>query len=172
MLPKSTGLLIVFAVLTVITAIWLYTYDAKLETAPAPMKIVSLELAWTPSTAGCIVDSWQRQNLVTVAQHSILIDYIFIFFYTATLVLAIFVFVGPPVSITSKLLTVAAIVAGLGDVIENIFMQQYIHDGTTNVMLFSLPASVKFALLSVIFISFMVVLYRNVREKLAKPGGG
>src|SRR5690349_2905859 len=127
MLLRKTGLLVIFAVLTVITAIWLYTYDAKLETASAPLKIVSLELAWTPSNASCVVDSWQQLDLIAIAQRSIVIDYAFVAFYTTTLVLMIFVFIGPPVNLINKLLIGAAIAAGLGDVVENIFMQRYLH---------------------------------------------
>lgn len=142
-------------VFMVASALWLLKYNDMLVTAEAPLKIVSLELAWSDEKAARVADSWSADQ-TTSALYSIYVDYLFIVAYTAFLVLCVLAAnVGTQLSSRTKVFIALSIVALVADTIENIFMTSFLNDVDTAAILFSLPATVKF--LCIVAVAFYLI---------------
>jgi len=142
-------ILLITAVTVLASGGWVNHYNAQLETDQAPLKIVSLELAWTKEQAHLVVDSWNEQ-MHDAALGGIYADYFFIVCYTVFLVLGAWYSARIPQHLKeTKALAVALVFAGLCDVVENIFRTQYLAGNEVPVWSFSLPASIKFLIIVV-----------------------
>lgn len=151
--PKGANinlLLVLALVLTVATAAGVEHYNACLANAVARFKIVSLELAWSHEIANAVVESWSKH--LHELRMSVYVDFFFIAAYGFGLFVlvkktALAVNADPNSTvwpIWTKIAAVFPFVAMAGDAIENIFMLLFINNRNISVVLFSLPASIKF----------------------------
>ena len=98
---------------------------AALITPASPSGIVSLELATSAGQTRSIVEHWKEHGLISKARQNILIDFLFIPFYTI-----LFYTLAGSISIRMKgaaanlgvLLAFFSVIAGLLDVLENFLM--------------------------------------------------
>ena len=136
--------IVVSFVFMVASALWLLKYNEKLATAAAPLKIVSLELAWSNEKATRVADSWSDDQ-TTSALYSIYVDYLFILAYTFFLIVCVLaVNDGLELAFRTRAFVALAIVALVTDTVENIFMTSFLNGRQTTAILFSFPATLKF----------------------------
>lgn len=158
-------LLIFSAIAAVIAGAWVMAYGNQLKTTSAPMGIVSLEMAWTTEAANCVAESWNNAGVTSAAIESINVDCVFIPFYTLFLVLAVWL-AAPSGNRWTRPTMALLILAGLCDVIENIFMKQFLAGALTSVVPFSLPATIKFTIIALAIGYIMVQVVKRYREKI------
>jgi hypothetical protein len=133
----------------------------ELRQSYAEQGIISLEFAHSAEKTTKVLDGWKADGLIPKANNNILIDFLFIPFYAMlfyTLSGSISVRLKGKASTLGVLLAFFSLIAGLCDVIENIFMLVSIHafynDLTT--MLTAGFAGLKFLLL-VLALLYIVV---------------
>lgn len=134
--------------------------------------IVSLEFAFTAEKTAAVVEGWKAEGLYQKANNNILIDFLFIPFYSIlfyTLAGSISVRLTGKASTLGVLLAFFSLIAGFFDVIENILMLASMHifsiDLTT--MLTAVLAALKFlllalALLYIIFFGLGVIMRKKL----------
>jgi hypothetical protein len=167
---RNQYLLLIFLFLaTVFSGASVTIFNAKLATPGSPLKIVSLELAWSDLNANCVADSWNSE-LTEIAIHSIDLDFVFAFFYTLFLAIAVYIANSSVGKVSSKAKTfilISVFVAGICDAIENFYMKSFLQGRGVSAASFSLPATVKFVLLLGIVIYLAYVLHLRFRTRLA-----
>jgi hypothetical protein len=145
----------------------------ELRQSYAEQGIVSLEFAYSAEKTSTVLAGWKADGLVPTANINILIDFLFIPFYAMlfyTLTGSISVRLTGKASTLGVLLAFFSLIAGLCDVIENIFMLISIHgfynDLTT--MVTAGFAGIKFLLLALALL-YIIVLGLGVimRRKLS-----
>lgn len=136
--------------------IWLRIQGGPLQQSYAPQGIVSLELANTKEKAIRITSSWEQGGMVPVATKNILIDFIFIPFYSLllyTLTGSIAVRLHGMVAQVGMLLSLFSMIAGMLDGMENILMLLslggWVYDLST--LITTILAGTKFFLLLLAF---------------------
>jgi hypothetical protein len=152
-------------VLMVASAMWLLKYNRELLTAEAPLKIVSLELAWSNQKATRVADSWSVDQ-TTSALYSIYVDYLFILAYTLFLMVCVLAAnIDPQLTFRTKVFLTLAAGALLTDVIENIFMTSFLNERQTPAILFSFPATLKFLCIVVValYLIYMIMTFFKKR---------
>jgi hypothetical protein len=165
-------LLFLFAGTVVMIAVMRW-HGAPLITPVSKTGIVSLELAKTKDTASLIIDAWQKKegNVVQQAITNTYIDFIFLLFYSLFLYALCF-FISTKqktrAATISRTLAIAALTAGLCDVLENYFMLQMLEHSVTEAYAFLswLFATIKFALLILVIVWCLVnahVVFRGNR---------
>jgi hypothetical protein len=133
-------------VLMVLAAHWVSSSNEKLMTHRAPNKIVSLELAWKDFKANGIVESWEKISQSETAIHSIQQDFFFIITYSLFLLCCVLAVNGPKdFNPWSRIFMACILLAFASDNLENIFMLRLLTHHPTPAILFSLPATIKFA---------------------------
>jgi len=101
---------------------------ASLKTAATPLGILDLEFAYNTAKASAVINTWAIVNHIdniTAAKANTYLDFLFLFFYSAFLFLAckkIALYIKGPVGRAGNLIAVAALAAGLLDVLENLGM--------------------------------------------------
>ncbi|WP_375413478.1 hypothetical protein [uncultured Bradyrhizobium sp.] len=151
---------------------WLLSHNGEaLKTADAPMRVVSLELAWHTEVAQRIVNSWK--NVHPVPQ--ILWDFLFIVAY-AYLVFAFGITAAryanyrnrPVLARFAGYAALAALFAGACDIVENFGLLWMIGMDARQPVPFitSLFAALKFLLISAAFVvSLVTLLWPDCQEK-------
>lgn len=120
---------------------------------PSPLGIVSLETAKTEHHTREIITEWNQLNLVDTAKRNVMLDFLFIPFYSLlfyTICGSISVRLTGTVSKLGILLAFSSLIAGLLDVLENFCMLLSLHSHYSNIIswLTFVFASLKFFLLS------------------------
>jgi hypothetical protein len=115
----------------ILTAGWIafMRYETKPFTSE---EIVRFEFAGTPEHASEIIKDWNEREWVPLAIHSLYLDFIFIFLYTATLALGCLTFP----SLTGKINLINwgmklyrfSLYAGLADFFENLCLLEVLYD--------------------------------------------
>ena len=160
--------LFLFTLLMVVVMRW---HGAPLYTEAAPMGIVSLELARTTNVSNTIISSWQ-QAPNAVLQRAIVntwIDFVFIIAYSLFLFSCCVMLAHRQRGIShqlSKLMALAALTAGLCDVVENACLLQQLETDVSALLSWCtwLLASIKFLLLALVVlwcIAVRVMLWSN-----------
>lgn len=127
-------------------------HGAPLITPLSEAGIISLELAKTEEAANIILNQWKTDAVVQQAITNTWIDFVFLLFY-ALFLYAYCVYISkqqvPWAATVSRILAIAALVAGLCDVIENYFLLQMLQQSVTASYAFLswLFAMIKFGLL-------------------------
>jgi hypothetical protein len=125
--PLFSKLLLASLVLMVAWVIFM-----KYETLPfTSEEIMRFEFAGTPDDVSFILDDWNKKEWVPLAKHSIYLDFIFIFLYTASLALGC---LTVP-SLTGKINLInwgmkfyrLSFLAGLADFLENLCMLEILY---------------------------------------------
>lgn len=142
--------------------------DTQLALPQAPHRIVSLELAWTPAQAHIVRQAWEEQHLTKTAIASIIRDYTFIIGYSLFLALLVFATGSYQVTTTTRVVAGMAVLAGSCDIVENVFMTQFLQGNSINILFISIPAALKFSLLLVVIglcaTRLLIHLVRRVRQ--------
>jgi hypothetical protein len=134
--------------------------------------IVSLEFAYTAEKTAVVVEGWKAGGLHQKASNNILIDFLFIPFYSIlfyTLAGSISVRLAGKASSLGVLLAFFSLVAGVFDVIENMLMLTSMHLFSSDLtsMITTILASLKFlllalALLYIIFFGLVVIMRKKM----------
>ncbi len=145
-------------------------HGAPLITPVSKAGIVSLELAKTTEQSTIIIDQWKKAQVVEQAISNTYIDFGFILFYALFLYAFCFYISTkqqPWAASISRTLAVAALTAGLCDVIENYFMLQLLEGTITSTYAFLswLFASIKFVLLMLTILWSLGNLHVLFRKK-------
>jgi hypothetical protein len=162
--------------LTLLTGSMMRKSGGCLTTANAKFGIVSFELAFTHETASTIKIEWLTLQcgdmpVMWSAKSNIFKDNFFIIAYTLLFSVSV-ALVSRKDFAYSRLFVVAAILAGMLDAIENIFMLQYLDGNEIHPMLFGIAASLKFTILTFLFLYVVFAIARRLYEKFARPVAG
>ncbi len=117
--------IIIFLLLATVCFFLLLRYQGRLENKTSPLGIVSLEFAGSPAQVKEIRAGWKAENKLQRARNNILLDFLFIPFYSMlfyTLCGSISVRSRGFVAKAGVMLAFGALVAGLLDFFENILM--------------------------------------------------
>lgn len=166
----------IILVLINLVMIWIMTNTGNpLKTGTTALGILNLELAFDKNITNTIIQYWNQQQLISIAKKNTYYDFIFLWTYTA-----LFYFLCRQTAKQfrinsfswkmSFLLSSAAIIAGLMDILENIGMlfslSGYISQGTT---LFTFSASIfKWCLVAGIIAWLIIASFLLVFRWLAK----
>jgi hypothetical protein len=147
----------VWLTVALLTGAWVnssLTDIGEKSTSLSVLDVLALETAWTEERAKKLVSEWDEDEK-SAMMASVNRDYWFIPAYCILFLLLLTV--KNKVVIRWKkqkrewqvrrLLVVLVIVAALLDLIENVFMTRYLESGYGSVILFSLPATIKFCIL-------------------------
>ena len=169
----NRNIIIALLVGTVVMFVILRWQGKSLEIAEhSPAGIVSLELSATPAVAGQVLNAWDGPN-IQVARRNILLEFIFIFFYSwfyYTLCGNIAVRQDQGWSRVGVLLAIGSMVAALFNVFENILMLFTLRGAYTSFSLLATTtfASLKFFLLALATVYVMfggwILLMRRLRR--------
>lgn len=134
--------------------------------------IISLEFAYTSEKTQSVVNGWKADGLRQKANNNILIDFLFIPFYSIlfyTLAGSISVRLTGKASTLGVLLAFFSVIAGFFDVTENILMlaSMHIFSSDLTAMLTAFFAALKFlllvlALLYIIFFGLGVIMRKKL----------
>lgn len=134
--------------------------------------IISLEFAYTSEKTQSVVNGWKTEGLHQKANNNIIIDFLFIPFYSIlfyTLAGSISVRLTGKPSTLGVLLAFFSLIAGFFDVIENILMlaSMHIFSSDLTAMLTAFFAALKFlllalALLYIIFFGLGVIMRKKL----------
>ncbi|MBL0743434.1 patatin-like phospholipase family protein [Chryseolinea lacunae] len=163
---------------------WITSYNDKLVTTDAPLKIVSLQWTWNAEKAHAIVQSWKEKDVIAIALHSISIDYLFIVAYTLLLMCCVLARNRVPkpaplqnsagrsadastesphqpefylTTATKFFITLCMVAAGC-DAIENVFTTRFILTENVNPVFFALPALIKYVSLGLVAIHLVLFI--------------
>jgi tetrahydromethanopterin S-methyltransferase subunit C len=145
-------------------------HGAPLITPVSKAGIVSLELAKTTEQASIILNQWKMDAVVQQAITNTYIDLVFLIFYSFFLYAFCF-FISykqqPPAAAVSRTLGLAALSAGLCDVIENYCMLQLLQESVTGTYAYLswLFAVIKFGLLLLVIVWCVLNLHAAFRRK-------
>jgi hypothetical protein len=173
----NNTLKIVLLIIITVVMIWVMNKSGNpLKTATTPLGILNLELALTKNETSEIVQQWNQQQLIPVAQKNTYYDFIFLISYGA-----LFYFLCRQTAKqfrintfprkVSYLLAYAAILAGIMDILENSGMLLSLsgHIGNS-ITLFTFTASlIKWSLvagcISWLIIAVFIILFRRFSGK-------
>jgi hypothetical protein len=149
----------------------LLRFQGRLDDPQSPLQIVSLELANTEQRVADIVTAWTNAGLIGRARSNILIDFLFIPFYSLlfyTLCGSISVRMQGFAAKMGVMLAFCSLVAGLFDVFENILMLFSLHGHFSNLSAWctSFFATSKFLLLLVCLLYVVPLGFRILLLKL------
>jgi hypothetical protein len=167
---KPNRLLLFLFVGTIIMIVVMRWHGAPLITPVSNAGIVSLELAKTTEQSNVIINQWKQNNIINHSITNTYIDFIFIIFYSLFLYSYCF-FISfkqkPWAATISRTLAIAALTAGLCDVVENYFMLQMLEQSVTASYTFLswLFAIIKFGLLIAVILWSLLNLYVLFRKK-------
>jgi len=164
--------IILFLLAATLGLFLLLRVQGKLETPASPLGILSMEFATQPHRVTEIKTAWDAEGMTGRAKNNIWIDFLFIPFYAMlfyTLCGSISVRMqGFPAKL-GIFLAFGALVAGLLDVLENIFMLFALqgHYGGFSALATSLLAGAKFLLLALAALYVVPLGLRLLVMKLA-----
>jgi hypothetical protein len=156
---KQIFILIIAATGTLLLATLMKDQGAPLVTCNTPQGILNLEFAATPTSANAVVSEWQvapcsnGRSLVTTAVANTKLDFVFIAFYVLFFYMTSLILGQSLPGIVGKLglwLRWASVLAGLLDVVENLFMFKTLGGNITSMGTFAtaICAKIKFGLLA------------------------
>jgi hypothetical protein len=119
---------LVASVLLTIAWVWFMRYEVKPFSSE---EIVRFEFAGTPENVSNILNEWSQKDWIPLAKHSIYLDFIFIFLYTASLALGCLTIPA----LTGKInlmnwgmrLYRFSLYAGLADFLENLCLLEILY---------------------------------------------
>ncbi|MBX9784761.1 MAG: hypothetical protein K2X48_15845 [Chitinophagaceae bacterium] len=167
---KAKLLLLILFLGTVAMIAVMRWHGAPLITPVSKAGIVSLELAKSTEQATIIINQWQQNNLIQQAINNTYIDFVFIIFYALFLYAYCFyisIKQQPWAGAISRTLALAALTAGLCDVIENYCMLQMLQGSVTSAHAFLswLFAVIKFGLLMAVILWSLLNLHVLFRKR-------
>lgn len=115
-------LLPVFFVGTIVMMLVMARTGTPLKTPATPLGILDLEFAYNTAKTRAVINAWLPSRNMDVARSNTYLDFIFLFFYSGFLFLAckrIGQVIKGPVGRVGNMIAIAALVAGLLDVLEN-----------------------------------------------------
>jgi hypothetical protein len=167
---KPKLLLLLLFVGTIIMMAVMRWHGAPLITPVSKAGIVSLEVAKTIEQSNIIINQWKKDDVIQQAITNTYIDFVFLIFYALFLYTYCF-FISfkqkPWAATVSRTLALAALAAGLCDVIENYFMLQMLEGAVTPTFAFLswLFAVIKFGLLVAVIVWSLCNLHVLFRKK-------
>jgi tetrahydromethanopterin S-methyltransferase subunit C len=167
---KPKAFLLILFIGTIVMIAVMRWHGAPLITPVSKAGIVSLELAKTTEQSTIIINEWKQKNLIHQAITNTYIDFAFIIFYAFFLYTFCF-FISlkqkPWAATISRTLAIAALTAGLCDVIENYFMLQMLEQSVTATYAFLswLFAFIKFVLLAATVVWILMNLHILFRKR-------
>lgn len=170
---KPVRLLFLLFAGTVVMIAVMRWHGAPLITSVSKAGIVSLEIAKTKEHADVIINTWASVSSINVIQHAITntyIDFVFIIFYALFLYTYCYFISFKQkkwAATLSRTLALAALIAGMCDVIENYFMLQMLQQSVTATYAFLswLFAVIKFGLLLAAILWSLFNLHVLFRKK-------
>ena len=171
---KPKLLLFTLFIGTVAMIVVMRMHGAVLITPVSKAGIVSLELAKTGKQASEIINVWKYleppPNLIQQAITNTYIDFLFLLFYSLFLYAVCWSYSlrqQAPWASLSRILAMAALLAGLCDVIENYFMLQMLEQQVTETRAYLswLFAAIKFMLLIPVVLWSLICLPLLFRRK-------
>ena len=173
-------LLWLLLVLAILVALWPWVsmrkIDSRLTENPPNNGIVAFELACSADSAQKIIDGWGPE-LSILAGRSIKIDFIFIpayvlLFFSITMLFTFLV--APSLARIMRAIALIPIVSGLCDVTENIFLLLILKTSHAIPAHYPLVAStcatIKFSILGLVVLSWIVMLAAWLVGKVRKAG--
>lgn len=156
---KQIFILIIAVAGTLLLATMMKDQGAPLVTCNTPQGILNLEFAATPTAAGAVVAEWQAsrcndgRTLVATAVANTKLDFVFIAFYVLFFYMTSFILGQSLPGFAGKLglwLRWGSVLAGLLDVVENLFMFKTLQSNITGMGTYAtaLCAKIKFGLLA------------------------
>lgn len=147
---------------------WVNSADSKLKTPKAHLRIYSLEIAWSKTRANEIKKLWaekkvkEEKTLIDTAIKSIYRDYLLVPAYCMFLALIVLTLNGGvSLSHKTRIFLLFIFLAGVSDIVENIFMTAFLHGQDTPIFLFSLPASLK----TILLLTVLAYIIWSIRDK-------
>lgn len=145
-------------------------HGAPLITPVSKAGIVSLEIAKTTEQVNVILNQWQKDGIIQQAITNTWIDFVFLLFYALFLYAYCFFISNkqqPWAATVSRTLGLAALAAGLCDVMENYCMLQLLQESVTGTYAFLswLFAVIKFGLLAAVIVWSLLNLHVAFRRK-------
>jgi hypothetical protein len=171
-------LLLLSIVIAIVPSITMRKIDARLMENPPNNGIVAFELAGSADHARGIIDGWGPE-LSILARKSITVDFVFIpgyalLFFSITMFVSL-LFTGAPRTWIRRA-AFLPIVSGLADVVENIFLLLVLkspHDiPDLYPRIAAWCATVKFALLAVVVVLWVIALLAWLVKRLVKRAPG
>lgn len=158
---------------TVAMIVMLQIQGKDLSTPQTPLSIVNLELAKTPEEAQAVLAAWKpdaSSNLIAVAHTNVLLDFIFIPFYSLFLFAAcrkIRYHSTKWQKMTGKNFAYGALIAGGFDIVENTFMLQTLHNnyGLFSTFITFVCAAAKFLLAGMALLYVLLGIKRLFRSR-------
>ncbi|MEQ9592927.1 MAG: hypothetical protein RLN86_10025 [Cyclobacteriaceae bacterium] len=134
-----------------------------LKTDVTPLAILDIEFAFEQARANIIRDTWSKitckyGTALKAAQINIAWDFLFIVAYVIFFIVLILLLVPLKARFWRGLMIYMAVLAGLLDVLENIFMYLFLRGADLSSLLFSIPATMKFASVFVLVSSLVAFL--------------
>jgi hypothetical protein len=158
---------------TLLTATWVnssLTDIGKKSTNLTTSDILSLETAWSGERAKQVVSEWDEDEKCAMKE-SIQRDYLFIPAYCIFLMLLLTIKDKVVIRVSwnqvkkewivRRLCLILVMIAGLLDIIENIFMTRFLDSSYDGVIMFFVPAVIK---LSILFLTILVLLSPLVQK--------
>ncbi len=138
-----------------------------LKTDVTPIAILDIEFAFDQHRADVIRDTWIKTTCeygtaLKAAQINIAWDFLFIIAYVIFFIVLISLLVPLKARFGQSLMIYMAVLAGLLDVIENIFMFLFLRGADFSSLLFSIPATMKFTLVFLLVSSLVAFLVSKV----------
>ncbi len=172
----TSRVLWVLLIISILAALWpwlsMRKIDARLMENPPHNGIVAYELAWKAPDALKMIDTWGPE-LTILAGKSIKIDFLFIpayvlLFFSATMLFSLLA--SGSLRRLIRAVAYLPIISGIADVIENTFLLLIIRS-SRNIpdhypLIAGTCASVKFALLAVVVIFWLVAITALVVRKM------
>jgi len=168
----------VLLIISILAALWpwlsMRKIDAQLMENPPHNGIVAFELVWNAPDAMKMIDAWGPE-LSILAGKSIKIDFFFIpayvlLFFSATMLLSLLA--SGSLRKVIRAVAFLPIVSGVADVIENTFLLLVLRL-SRNIpdqypLIAGVCASVKFALLAVVVVFWLVAIVAGIVRKIRK----
>jgi hypothetical protein len=166
--PRS--LLLLLFIGTVVMIAVMRWHGEPLVTPVSKAGIVSLELAKTTEQSNIILNQWKNDGIIQQAITNTYIDFLFLLFYSLFLYAVCWSYSlrqQAPWASMSRKLAMAALLAGLCDVIENYFMLQMLEQQVTETRAYLswLFAAIKFMLLIPVVLWSLICLPLLFRRK-------
>lgn len=176
---KQLFILIVAVAGTLLLAMMMRDQGGPLVTCNTPQGILNLEFAATPTAANAVVSEWQvakcvnGPTLVATAIANTKLDFVFIFFYVLFFYMTSLILGQSLPGIVGKLglwLRWGSVLAGLLDVLENLFMFNTLNGNITGMGTYAtaICAKIKFGLLAACLLYLLLGLVWLVFNKKAK----
>ncbi len=136
-----------------------------LKTKTTPIAILDLEFAFGQDRAKLVRSTWKETwcgngNAIEHALTNIAWDFLFLTAYTIFFIVLI-VIVLPKRNRVGSVFIYLAFIAGFLDSVENLFMYFFLRGADLPSLIFAIPATIKFLLVTILIIKLLIQLAAN-----------